>query len=201
MAIITLDDQAQNSIIVCPGANRCVTASETVETLERLPNLKIIMMQLEIPISCVEQTIDYANKHKIITFLDPAPVPQEGLSDATYKMLDYISPNAIEAEMLSGIPVSDMDSARKAAGFFLKKGVKNVIILLSIPLQREIPLRALFAQGLKREIGFLMRSVMQIMQAVCLWRGKEPRSLCPLQKKLINLCSTEQKGKKKHECL
>ena len=130
MAIITLDDQAQNSIIVCPGANRCVTASETVETLERLPNLKIIMMQLEIPISCVEQTIDYANKHKIITFLDPAPVPQEGLSDATYKMLDYISPNAIEAEMLSGIPVSDMDSARKAAGFFLKKGVKNVIIKL-----------------------------------------------------------------------
>lgn len=130
IAIITLDEQAQNSIIVCPGANRGVTGGEIVGALDRLPNLKIIMLQLEIPMVCVAQTIDYAKKRKLITFLDPAPVPREGLSDATYKMLDYISPNAIEAEMLSGIPVSDMEGARKAAEFFLKKGVKNVIIKL-----------------------------------------------------------------------
>lgn len=130
IAIITLDSQAQNSIIVCPGANLSITGSETVEALEGLTNLKIIMLQLEIPMACVTQTIDYAKKHNIITFLDPAPVPREGIPDATYKMLDYISPNAIEAEMLSGIRVSDAESARKAAGYFLEKGVKNVIIKL-----------------------------------------------------------------------
>lgn len=130
IAIITLDDQAQNSIIVCPGANRGVTGREIVEALDKLTSLKIIMLQLEIPMVCVVQAIDYAKKHKLITFLDPAPAPKEGLPDATYQMLDYISPNAIEAEMLSGIPVFDMESAGKAAGFFLKKGVKNVIIKL-----------------------------------------------------------------------
>ncbi|MDE6204442.1 MAG: ribokinase [Lachnospiraceae bacterium] len=130
IAIIALDSQAQNSIIVCPGANQKVKGNEIIESLDKLANLKIIMLQLEIPMECVVQAINYAQKRNIMTFLDPAPVPPEGLTDSTYKMLDYISPNAIEAEMLSGIEVSDMESARSAARYFMGKGVKNVIIKL-----------------------------------------------------------------------
>lgn len=130
IAIIVLDSQAQNSIIVCPGANQRIKESETLEALDKLMNLKIIMLQLEIPMECVIQAINYAKKHNIMTFLDPAPVPAEGLPESTYKMLDYISPNAIEAEMLSGIKVIDEESAKKAAGYFLGKGVHNVIIKL-----------------------------------------------------------------------
>lgn len=128
IAIIVLDSQAQNSIIVCPGANRSVKEDEILEALDRLENLKIVMLQLEIPIECVTRTIAYAKEHNIAAFLDPAPVPPQGLPESTYEMLDYISPNAIEAEMLSGIKVTDEESARKAADFFLKKGVKNVIV-------------------------------------------------------------------------
>ncbi|MBD5394336.1 MAG: ribokinase [Lachnospiraceae bacterium] len=130
IAIISLDCQAQNSIIVCPGANQNVKENEILEALGKLVNLKIIMVQLEIPIECVITAINYAKKHNIMTFLDPAPVPPEGLPESTYEMLDYISPNAIEAEMLSGIKVTDEESARKAAGCFLDKGVNNVIIKL-----------------------------------------------------------------------
>ena len=130
IAIIALDRQAQNSIIVCPGANGCIKGSEILEALDKLTNLKIIVMQLEIPMECVMETINYAKEHNIMTFLDPAPAPSGDVLEGTYEMLDYISPNAIEAEMLSGIKVSDMESAKKAADYFLEKGVKNVIIKL-----------------------------------------------------------------------
>lgn len=130
LAIITLDRQAQNSIVVCPGANQKVKGDEILASLDKLANLKLVMLQLEIPMECVEQAVNYAKKRKIMTFLDPAPVPPEGLTDSIYKMIDYISPNAIEAEMLSGMKVSDRESAKRAAGFFVEKGVKNVIIKL-----------------------------------------------------------------------
>ena len=41
-----------------------------------------------------------------------------------------MTPNEVEAEELTGIPVSDLESAKKAAGFFYDKGVKKVIITL-----------------------------------------------------------------------
>lgn len=130
IAMITLDSQAQNSIIVCPGANYTIKNSDVQEALDRLTNLKLIMLQLEIPTECVLQTIAYAKARNAAVFLDPAPVPSDGLPEEVYSMLDYIAPNAVEAEMLSGIIVSGVDGARKAAQYFLKKGVQNVIIKL-----------------------------------------------------------------------
>lgn len=129
-ALITLDQSAENSIIVCPGANGTVSSEVICLALDALPELKLIMLQLEIPMDCILQTITYANHRGIQVFLDPAPVPADGLPTQLYSMLDYISPNSIEAEMLTGIHVCDADSARKAAHFFLDRGVKNAIIKL-----------------------------------------------------------------------
>lgn len=56
VALITLDSSAENSIVVCPGANGTVDSDEILAALEALPVLKMIMLQLEIPMDCVERT-------------------------------------------------------------------------------------------------------------------------------------------------
>lgn len=130
VALITLDSSAENSIVVCPGANGTVDSDEILAALEALPVLKMIMLQLEIPMDCVERTVAYAAKRGIPVFLDPAPVPPEGLPEELYAKLTYIAPNSIEAELLTGIHVCDTASARAAAQFFLARGVKNAVIKL-----------------------------------------------------------------------
>ena len=123
VALITLDSSAENSIVVCPGANGTVDSDEILAALEALPVLKMIMLQLEIPMDCVERTVAYAAQRGIPVFLDPAPVPPEGLPEELYAKLTYIAPNSIEAELLTGIHVCDTASARAAAQFFLARGV------------------------------------------------------------------------------
>jgi len=130
MAVIMLDNLKENSIVVCPGANHAIQFADIKQSLDALPCLKLIVLQLEIPMDCVTETIKYAAKRNVKVFLDPAPVPSSGLPEEVYPLLDYISPNSIEAEMLSGIKVVNADSARNAAKKFLDKGVKNVIIKL-----------------------------------------------------------------------
>ena len=130
VALITLDSSAENSIVVCPGANGTVDSDEILAALEALPVLKMIMLQLEIPMDCVERTVAYAAQRGIPVFLDPAPVPPEGLPEELYAKLTYIAPNSIEAELLTGIHICDTASARAAAQFFLARGVKNAVIKL-----------------------------------------------------------------------
>ena len=85
-------------------------------------------MQLEVPLESVLTAIDLAFAAQKTIILNPAPaqiIPEHYLAK-----LDYITPNETEAEILTGINVSDEQSAATAAQWFLSRGVKNVIITL-----------------------------------------------------------------------
>ena len=68
----------------------------------------------------------YEKGVKII--LNTAPV--QPVSDRVLSRVDLITPNEVEAEILTGIPVDGEENAGKAADYFFEKGVKNVLITM-----------------------------------------------------------------------
>jgi ribokinase len=87
-----------------------------------------IVLQFEIPLETVYYTIAFARKHNIRCILNPAPgqpVEMRALSG-----LDYLVPNESEAETITGMPVRNVEDAKKAAVKLLSGGIHRVIITL-----------------------------------------------------------------------
>ena len=129
VAIITVDDKGENQIVVISGANGRI-GGEDVERLSRLlPGKQALLLQLEIPISSVIAAAQAAQKAGVKVILDPAPAQTE-LPEELYPLVDILTPNEVEAAQLVGFPVTDEESARKAAVVLLQKGVKCAIVKL-----------------------------------------------------------------------
>jgi ribokinase len=128
VATIMVDDQGENCIAVASGANGTLSPADIDNALAQIDAADVLLMQLETPIP----TIDYAasagsEKWKTI-ILNPAPA--QALSDDLLAKLDVITPNEIEAEVLTGIKVENTGDAEKAARALREKGVGTVIITL-----------------------------------------------------------------------
>ena len=128
VALITVDDSGQNSIVVAQGANATLIPEDIKQVLHEIEHCKIVLLQLEIPMPTVEFIVEFAAVKETTVILNPAPAAQ--LSDAMLKHIDIITPNESEASILSGIPVTDIESAKQAALAIQKLGVKTVIITL-----------------------------------------------------------------------
>ncbi len=128
IAIIAVDDKGENIIIVVPGANGKLMPADVNKAESDIANAALVVCQLEVPIETVEQAAKLANKNNVPFILDPAPARQ--LSDELLSMVDIIKPNETEAEILTGIKVTDEASASKAADVLLAKGIETVIITL-----------------------------------------------------------------------
>ncbi|OFX61653.1 MAG: ribokinase [Bacteroidetes bacterium GWB2_41_8] len=128
VAMITVDRKGENSIVVAPGSNGTLNPADFDKSLTELDESEFVLMQLEIPIPTVEHIARMATqKHKKVA-LNPAPAAQ--LSDELLKNLYIITPNETEAELLTGIKVTDQQSALKAATQLHEKGVEVVIITM-----------------------------------------------------------------------
>lgn len=128
VALITVDAQGENCIVVASGANAFLTPSDIDKASAEIEGSDLILMQLEIPIETVEYVAEKAQKKGIKVILNPAPA--RALSDNLLKHLYIIIPNKSEAEILSGIKVSDIESAKQAADIISAKGVDIVVITL-----------------------------------------------------------------------
>ncbi len=128
VALITVDSNGENCIVVASGANASLGPSDIESAKSEIEKGNIVLMQLEIPIETVEYATQMANKKGIKVILNPAPA--RALSDKLLKSLYAITPNKGEAEMLSGIKVTDWESAKKAARVIKSKGVNIVVITL-----------------------------------------------------------------------
>ena len=136
-AVIHVDDSGRKQILAVPGANHRLAAHDVHDSLARiasqdLPSGKrdfgrtIVLAQLEVPLECVEAAFHWARNTGARTVLDPAPPVQ--LRDDFLSLVDVVKPNPAEAEVLTGIRVSDRDSARKAARVLLDRGVGAVAV-------------------------------------------------------------------------
>lgn len=130
VALITVDKNAENCIVVASGANAALTPKDLQKAEAEIAGAAIILMQLEIPVETVDWVATYAAANNIKVILNPAPACE--LPEAFFKNISIITPNKTEAEMLSGIKVKDMESAIQAANIIKQKGVETVIITLGI---------------------------------------------------------------------
>lgn len=128
IAVISLDCEGNNSIIVNPGSNMNIKEDEICVAEDIIKNSDIIVTQLETPINAALKAFKFAKEHNIITLLNPAPA--QAVPDELLQVTDLIAPNETEAETLTGVSVYDIDSARAAAAKFEMHGVKYVIITL-----------------------------------------------------------------------
>mgnify|MGYP000947010141 CR=1 FL=1 len=124
---IYLNSEGQNAIIVVPCANSNVSRSDVDEMREVLRGAKLLGAQLEIPAATVDYAIRMAAEMGVRTMLDPAPVTE--LPDGLFPCISIIKPNECEAASLTGIPVTDVDSAIRAAHILLNKGVREGVIV------------------------------------------------------------------------
>lgn len=128
VALITVDELGENSIVVASGANANLYPADLEKALEEIGKANIILMQLEIPIDTVFYVAQYAATRGVRVILNPAPA--NVLSPELLSHVDIITPNKTEAAMLSGIKVTNLDSAKKAAKAIYGKGVKNVVVTM-----------------------------------------------------------------------
>ena len=128
IALIAVDENGENCIVVAPGSNAALSAYDIDEDVFKTDVSDVFLMQLEIPVSTVEfvaqQVADKGNR----VILNPAPARQ--LSNELLGSLYAITPNEVEAELLTGVHVEDAITAEKAAQKLLNKGVRNVIITM-----------------------------------------------------------------------
>ena len=127
-AVIELTTKGENRIIAFLGAN----ASLSVNDLKRLERywrgVGVFVTQLEIPLSTVERGLKMAKDQGAITLLNPSPPMR--LPSKILSLVDFIVPNEVEAQLLTGIRCKREREIKKMANRLLDMGVKQVIITL-----------------------------------------------------------------------
>lgn len=130
VALILVDENAENCISVASGANSLLRPVDIKSAEEAIQKADILLMQLEIPIESVELAAKLAKEKGKLVILNPAPAPSLQLTEELLNNIDIIIPNETEAETISGIKVNDKESAIQAAQRIHEMGVKKVIITL-----------------------------------------------------------------------
>lgn len=128
VALITVDAKGENCIVVAQGANGFLSAEDIQNANQVLKDADIILVQLEIPIETIEYIAEFAKQNNKQLILNPAPACK--LSDELLSKISVITPNEKEAQMLTGISINNIDSAKLAAKKIFEKGIQTVIITL-----------------------------------------------------------------------
>jgi ribokinase len=128
VALITVDEAGENSIVVASGANANLRSKDIDGALAQVAGAGILLVQLEIPMDTVDYVVKFAAGKGVKVILNPAPA--NTLSQQLLECVYILTPNKKEASMIAGIEVTDMESAKKAAQIICDKGAKNVVITM-----------------------------------------------------------------------
>ncbi|GAB4459225.1 MAG: ribokinase [Anaerolineales bacterium] len=125
-AIIVVDADGQNSIVLSPGANGKVSPADVEHA--SFSTLDLLLLQLEIPTPTVFRAAQLARQNGVRVLLNPAPA--RPLPDELIALADFLIPNETELSLLTGMDVSGVSSAEAAARKLLERGAQNVIVTL-----------------------------------------------------------------------
>ena len=128
IAMIQVAATGENSICISAEANGYLSPARIQPHHHLIENADTLLMQLETPIETIEAAAKVAKQSGTRVVLNPAPA--QPLSDDLLQLVDMITPNETEAELLTGVKVEDMASAQKAADVLHTKGIKQVMITL-----------------------------------------------------------------------
>jgi len=125
-AIIIVDSNGQNSIVLSPGANRKVTPADVAAF--PFEQAGMLLLQFEIPLETVLYAAEVAHENGMRVILNPAPACR--FPDSLLENVDILVPNESELALLTGLPVTDPASAETAARRLFVKGAKTIIVTL-----------------------------------------------------------------------
>jgi ribokinase len=128
VALITVNAQGQNEIVVASGANLALSPADIASIRSQVEMADLILMQFEIPLETIAYVQSLAKEFGKKVILNPAPA--QPLELPLYQNLFLLTPNETETEILTGIAVQDADSARRASLLLRSWGVQNVIITM-----------------------------------------------------------------------
>jgi ribokinase len=128
IAMIIIDAQGENSIVVASGANSRVTMDDVHAARDVLAQARYLVMQFELPLPVVRGALAMAQELDLPVILNPAPA--YAVEDDFLQGVHYLVVNEIEAQLFTGIEVSGLEAAQRAGQVLLKRGVPVVIITL-----------------------------------------------------------------------
>ncbi|MDU9028773.1 ribokinase [Pseudomonas mediterranea] len=129
VALIVVDDNSQNAIVIVAGANGALTP-EVLDGFDKvLQGADVIICQLEVPDATVGHALKRGRELGKIVILNPAPASRALPAD-WYACVDYLIPNESEAAMLSGLAVDSLETAEAAAAQLIAAGAGKVVVTL-----------------------------------------------------------------------
>lgn len=128
VAPIFVEKNGQNRILVVKGANDLLKPADVDAAADLLKSVDCIVLQFEIPLETVYYCVKFAEKNGVRCIVNPAPAQPVDLK--ALSGLDYFVPNESEAETITGLPVANVDQAKKCAEKLLSGGVKRIILTL-----------------------------------------------------------------------
>ena len=128
VALITLNAEGQNHIVVATGANATLSAADVTGLADVLRASKAVVSELETSLPATTTALRIAREADVLTVLNPAPYSP--IPDELLTLCDFVIPNESEASNLTGIEVRDVDTARLASQKLKAKGARNALITL-----------------------------------------------------------------------
>lgn len=128
VALIQVDDQAQNSIAVASGANFRLSSEYVEKAMQAIEKIDVVVLQLETPLETIYSAARVANQRGAKVILNPAPA--QVLENDLLQLVDYLIPNEYEIATMTGFQIQNITDTDQAAQQLLSKGVKNLIVTL-----------------------------------------------------------------------
>ena len=128
VAMIFVNGEGENNIGIYSGANAALTPARVAQHQQVIADADALLMQLESPLESVLAAAKIARAQQTQVILNPAPAT--ALSDELLALIDIITPNETEAEILTGIAVKSDEDAARAAAALHAKGIATVLITL-----------------------------------------------------------------------
>jgi ribokinase len=128
VALITVDHAGENVIVVAQGANGKLSPEDVEKAHATMTSSGAVVAQLEVPLETVECAARLAHRSDVPFILDPAPAQK--LNPELLERVDVLTPNETEAQILTGIEVTDENSACMAAKKLLTCGIKAVVLTM-----------------------------------------------------------------------
>lgn len=125
-ALIMLNKDGNNSIVVIPGANFELKKEDIDEDM--IKSSDILLSQFETPLETIEKAFEIGRRNGIYTVLNPAPAMR--MKNELLKNVDLLIPNETEFEVLTGIKIGNVDDVVKGSKELLKNGVKEIIVTM-----------------------------------------------------------------------
>jgi ribokinase len=127
-ALIFVDAEGENMIVVAAGANELLTPEDVDQARQAVVEADVLLVELEVPMETVERAIHLAHEAGVKVLLNPAP--GQPLSAEMLSMVDVLTPNETEAQIITDVPVRSPQEAEAAARQLLAQGVGTAVITL-----------------------------------------------------------------------